>query len=173
VHIIPFYAAVLAIWLAWIWHRGGLPRWAAASTAVGLILLQTGGVAMRVSSDTYRRQYVPLVEFLQTHASPGDVIMGGAELGFALGFTERLVDDTRLGFHSGRHAELIVVDERYQRWFTTILAQEPEVQVYVHRLLAEHYGPVYARPPYFVYRCRQHAAVASAAARSANPPPGQ
>jgi hypothetical protein len=169
VHIIPFYAAVLAVWLAWVWNHGGLPRRVAAAAAAGLILLQTGGVAMRVRADTYRRQYVPLVEFLRAHAGPGELIMGGAELGFALGFTARLVDDTRLGFHSGRHAELIVVDERYETWFTRILATEPDVRAHVHRVLAEQYGPVYSRPPYVVYRCRQHAAAVSVAAQAPIP----
>ena len=165
VHIIPFYATVLAVWLTWVWHRGAVPRWVAASAVAGLVVLQTGGVVMRVAANTYQRQYLPVVQFLQTQAGPGELIMGGAELGFALGFTERLVDDARLGFHSGRHAELIVVDERYQSWFTTILASEPDVQAYVQRLLAERYSPVYSRAPYVVYRCREHPLMASVVAQ--------
>jgi hypothetical protein len=120
------------------------------------MLLQIGGVALRAYVNTYERQYRPVVRFLQAESRPEDLIMGSAELGFALGFTSRLLDDTRLGFYSGRHPEFIVVDDRYQSWIEGYLASEPAVQAHVRSLLTEQYEKVYAGNAYLVYRCRQH-----------------
>ena len=82
--------------------------------------------------------------------------MGSAELGFSLGFTSQLLDDTRLGYYSGRHPEFIVVDSRYQSWIVGYLASEPAVQAHVQTLLAQ-YEQVYAHGTDVIYRCRQHA----------------
>ncbi len=156
VHVVPWYAAVLAVWISDLWERARLPRPLVATAVAGLMLLQVGGVALRGYLNNYDRQYRPLIQFLQAEAGPDDLIMGSAELGFALGFTSRLLDDTRLGFHSHRHPEFIVVDERYQSWIAGYLNEEPAVQAHVRTLLAQDYEQVYTENPYVVYRCRLH-----------------
>jgi hypothetical protein len=155
VHVVPWYASVLAVWLVWIWEQARLPRPLVATAVAGLVLLQCGGVVLRAYVNTYESQYRPVIRFLQAESRPGDLIMGSAELGFSLGFTSQLLDDTRLGYYSGRHPEFIVVDSRYQSWIVGYLASEPAVQAHVQTLLAE-YEQVYAQGTDVIYRCRLH-----------------
>jgi hypothetical protein len=156
IHVVPLYASVLAVWLTWAWQHARVPKPLLAGGVAGLVALQVGGVALRAHVNTYERQYRPLVRFLQAERGPDDLIMGSAELGFTLGFTNRLVDDTRFGFYSGRHPEFIVVDHRYRSWITGHLAAEPAIQAHVRTLLGERYEPVYAHSTDVVFRCRQH-----------------
>jgi 4-amino-4-deoxy-L-arabinose transferase-like glycosyltransferase len=156
VHVVPLYAALLAVWIVSLWERVPVMKPVLASATAGLMLLQVGGVGLRAYVNHYDRQYRPLVEFLRSEVRPDDLIIGSAELGFGLGFTKQILDDTRIGFHSGRHPEYIVVDSRYQSWIAGYLASEPEVQAYVRTLLARQYEQVYAVETDVVYRCRQH-----------------
>lgn len=156
VHLVPLYASVLAVWVVWLWEQARLPKPVLATAVVGLMLLQCGGVALRAYVNTYDRQYRPLIRFLEAESRPDDLIMGSAELGFALGFTHRLVDDTRLGFYSGRHPEFIVMDNRYHNWMVELLAAQPVIQAHVQTLLAEQYEKVYAHNTDAVFRCRLH-----------------
>jgi hypothetical protein len=156
VHMVPLYCALLALWLTSIWDRRTLPRPLVATAAAGLVLLQIGGVAQRAYANTYLRNYQPVVEYLQAHRGPDDLIMGSAELGFSVGFTSHLIDDTRLGYYSGRHAEFIVIDDRYQDWIDGFPVSAPAVGQHVERLLREQYIKVYDQNTYVVYRCREH-----------------
>jgi 4-amino-4-deoxy-L-arabinose transferase-like glycosyltransferase len=156
IHIVPIYLAALAIWIVWVWDHRLVPRPLIAVGFAGLLLLQIGGVIQRARTNTWANNYLPVVEFLAHETRPDDVIMGSAELGFALGFTPRLIDDARLGFRSGRHAEYIVIEDRYRSWFDDFPAKEPDTDRYVRRLLSEKYDKVYERNTYGVYRCREH-----------------
>jgi len=156
VHVVPLYASVLAVWVVWLWDRVPAMKPVLVTAVAGLVLLQVGGVGLRAYVNNYDSQYRPLVRFLQAEVRPDDLVIGSAELGFALGFTDRLLDDTRMGFHSGRHPEYIVVDNRYQSWIVEYLASEPAVQTYVRTLLTQRYEPVYAFQTDVVYRCRLH-----------------
>ena len=155
IHIVPMYAALLAVWLDWSWAAGRIPRTILAGAAGGLVLLQIGGTVQRAVLDPYRKMYMPVVDYLQQHASPGTLVMGSAELGFRLGFTPSLIDDVRLGYYSGRHPGFIVVDDRYREWFRGFAAKSPNISRHVQATLANEFVKVYDHEPYQIYDRRE------------------
>jgi hypothetical protein len=68
--------------------------------------------------------------------------MGSAELCFWLGFNGRVLDDPALGQDSGKRADFIVIEPRYEQR----IAGSPASQQ-----LAENYSQVYERGSYHVY----------------------
>ena len=86
VHILPLYAALLALWLTEAWQNQRLPRWVVAAAVAALLLLQVGGIAQRIRTREYQTTYAPAADFLKHQLQPSTLIMGSAEMGFALGF---------------------------------------------------------------------------------------
>ncbi len=155
IHIVPMYAALLSMWLDWSWAAGRIPRTILVAAAGGLVLLQLGGIAQRARLDPYRKMYMPVIEYLQQHRSPGTLVMGSAELGFHLGFTPSLIDDVRLGYYSSRRPDFIVVDERYREWFRAFAATSPTISRHVQTTLANEFVKVYDHEPYRIYARRE------------------
>ena len=81
-------------------------------------------------------------------------MIGGAELGFSLGFDRPLVDDIRIGYYSGKRPAFIVVDDRYREWFDQYPSIAPDVSRYVTDMLTNRYVKVYERAPFVVYEQR-------------------
>jgi len=154
VHIVPLYLACLAMWTTWIWDRRTLPRWLVVLALSGFVTLQTGSLVARVASNPYGRSFMPVIRFLDQNLPPGAVVMASAEFGFHLGFVPSLVDDPRLGYYSGKHADYVVVDDRYQLWFDQVLTDEPDVLRHVLQSLERDYVKIYDSPLYAVYRSR-------------------
>jgi Dolichyl-phosphate-mannose-protein mannosyltransferase len=154
IHIVPMYAALLAIWLDWSWAAGRIPRTMLTAAAGGLVLLQVGGTVQRAILNPYQKMYMPVVDYLQQHASPDTLVMGSAELGFELGFTPSLIDDVRLGYLSNRRPDLIVVDDRYSEMFRDFAVNSPAVSRHVEATLANEFVKVYDREPYRIYARR-------------------
>ena len=152
IHILPWFAAALAVCLAWMWRTRVLPAPAVAALAAVLIGVQAARTVRLIRSDPYRNSYAPAVAFLESNAA-GGVVMGSAELGFRLGFRPTLVDDIRLGYGTGRRAEFIVVDDsRYADNLAAAADSERDVWRYTSRLLSEEYTPVYRHEGYVIYR---------------------
>lgn len=153
-HIVPLYTALLAVWLHWCWSSRGAPRWVAAACLAGLFLLQVGGVLYRMKVNTYRQSYLPAVGFLQRNARPESLIMGTADLGFALGFDRPLVDDYRLGYFSGKRPDFFVVDEIYEDAIKGQQATRPWLYEHVRQTLDADYGVVYDQAFFKIYARR-------------------
>jgi 4-amino-4-deoxy-L-arabinose transferase-like glycosyltransferase len=151
VHILPLYAALLALWLVDVWQRRWLPRWAIAGAVGALLLLQVGGVAQRIRAREYQTTYAPAADFLKHRLQPSTLIMGSAEMGFALGFDEHLIDDSFLGYYSGKRPDFIVVDEIYATSFRGSRVERPAVYDHIDRLLSEQYKLVYDQALYRIY----------------------
>jgi len=84
---------------------------------------------------------------------PGSFVLGSADLAFELGFRgERFIDDTRLGYFSGRKPEFIVVEEVYEITFAGHKLHRPAVHEFVTKLLAHDYELMYDRNFYKIYR---------------------
>ena len=151
VHMIPFFAALLAVFLHWLWTSTILPRWAIVVPMLLFATLQVGGLLLRIRQNDYRRSYLPAITFLKTNAEPSALIMGSTELAFQLGFESNLVDDIRLGYYSGKKPDFIVVDEIYEDAFKGIGTQDLTVYQHVIDLLAKQYHPVYDQAHYRIY----------------------
>jgi hypothetical protein len=154
VHMIPLFAALLAVFINWLWTNTRLPRWAIVAPMVLFALLQLGGMLLRIRQNDYKKSYMPATNFLKTSAGPG-LIMGSTELAFQLGFDSNLVDDIRLGYYSGKKPDFIVVDEIYEDAFKGIGTQDLTVYQYVVDLIANQYHPVYDYGHYKIYARNQ------------------
>src|SRR5436853_2442867 len=151
VHIVPLYTALLATWLTDCWKNAVLPRWVMATAVGALLLLQAGRIVQRMRANEYQTTYAPAVSFLKSHMQPSTLIMGSAELGFALGFDAHLVDDSFLGYFSGRRADFIVVDEIYALSFQGSQVERPAIYAHINKLLHEDYQLVYDQALYRIY----------------------
>lgn len=110
---VPFFAACAAVWVYNCWHKGGLVRLSASALLAVYVLVTISAVGYRIYSNSYRNSYQPAVALVRSYLSPGGVVMGGSELGFALGFGPPLIDDRYLGFFSGETPEVFVENEYY------------------------------------------------------------
>lgn len=161
-HIVPLYTALLAVWLYWCWSERAVPRPVVAVCLAGLLLLQLGGVLYRMKINTYDASYAPAVSFLKQNARADSLIMGSAELGFALGFDRPLVDDYRLGYFSGKRPDFFVVDEIYEEAINGQQKHRPELYRHIRQTLDDDYRLVYDQSFYKIYARRDAPQTAAA-----------
>jgi len=150
IYVTPLYSVLLAVALAWMWTR--LARWRWLLTAA--ILLFVGLQALRTTSGAWhnRRQlaYDPAVQYLRTHTDPKTFTMGGAGLAFGLGPDWNLLDDTRLGYNSGKRPKLVVIDPTWDDAILMMQSNAPAIHSYLTRLLETEYREVYNHAGYRV-----------------------
>lgn len=154
IHVVPIYTAILAVWIAWCWNNRIVPRWAVAGAVFLFVGLQVGAVLQKIRLDAYHRSFLPAVAFLKSKANDGHLIMGSAELGFGLGSFDHLVDDSRLGFNSGKKPDFIVVEEVYRTEFDSYKANRQDVYQFINTRLANEYRKVYDHEFYEIYTLR-------------------
>jgi hypothetical protein len=147
IYLIYVYTALLATWLAWCWNKGKLPKPVIALGVIGLMGVQAGGTVLNARANAYKNRFEPAVAYLRQHASPDSLIVGSHELGFALGFGGRFLDDYRLGLASGKRPDYIVVEEIYESRFETLQEQRPAEYVKLLELLKQ-YHEVYNQNSY-------------------------
>jgi 4-amino-4-deoxy-L-arabinose transferase-like glycosyltransferase len=136
VHLAPLWMSLFAIALRWTWGRHKRLRLPTVLLAALLIVVHLAGTAYTIRRNSYARTYVQVLEAIRSHADRTDLIMGSAELAFALGFDANLVDDVRLGCHSGKQPAVVVVDRRYRDTFAVVLAvKEPDAYRHVQKML--------------------------------------
>jgi hypothetical protein len=80
--------------------------------------------------------------------------MADASLAYELGFDKNLIDDVNLGYHTGKRAEVIVVNSEYELQFEMIRAKDQVKYGYIEKMLAEEYDKVYDQSRYKVYVAR-------------------
>ena len=150
IHIIPLYTALLAVWIRWCWTSRTFPRWVPVLILAGFISLQAGGILYRARLDAYHNSYLPAVNFIRENFDDNTRVMGSAVLGFGIGF-DRIVDDVRLGFFTGRRPELIVVGETYDGAFRDYEKNEPLIHQHILRLTKKEYSQVYNHKTFQIY----------------------
>lgn len=151
VHLIPLYAAILAIVASHLWEARRALRPLIAAALALVMAISAGGVLLRIRLDTYDRLYMPAVNFIKEHAGPSDLVMASCDFGFAYGFRPNLIDDIRIGYFTGKIPQFIVVEEIYQANFDAWKAGAPDLYRFVERRLNE-YDLVYDRDSYRIYR---------------------
>jgi 4-amino-4-deoxy-L-arabinose transferase-like glycosyltransferase len=123
-HIIPLYTLVLAIAFVAIWHKGRFLRLGAAVVFLVLLGVQVGGSLYLVKSNTYRKQYIPLMAFLN-RLPPQQSIDGSAAIEFGLQDRERLLDDVTLGYYTHRQPNYVVMDSIYEEALEGLKYNDP------------------------------------------------
>ena len=60
-----------------------------------------------IRRDTYHQAYIPAVHYLTAHATSEDLIFATGEFGFGLGFYGNVIDDSTLGYSTGKRAAYV------------------------------------------------------------------
>jgi hypothetical protein len=88
------------------------------------------------------------VRYLQARFNRSTFIMGGAGLIFALGPDSNILDDFRLGYDSGKRAEVVVIDPSWTDRIGMLQTERPPIYAFVTRLLKTEYREVYNQGGY-------------------------
>lgn len=150
IHIVPFYVAVLAIWLVWMWDRRPRLRFMLAGAVAVVLCVECAGIVLRGWQRPYAPALRPAVEFVKNRTGPNDRIAGTAALLYEFGFTDRLRDDMYLGLNSGRAPDVIVIENLYEMTYALWEQERPEDMRRIRARLAA-YELVYDRAGYKVY----------------------
>jgi 4-amino-4-deoxy-L-arabinose transferase-like glycosyltransferase len=155
VHIVPLYTALLAVWIYWCYSTRFLPAWLLALCVGGLLTVQLGGILYRMKLNVYQKSYVAATDFIKTHARDDSTVMGSAVLGFELGY-ERILDDVRFGFNTGKRADFLVVNDVYEEGINHYRAggEGAALQAHINNMLTQEYELVYDRNFYQIYARR-------------------
>ena len=156
IYLTPLYSILLAVAVRWMWLKRPRWRWALAAAMllfVGLQVLRTPSSAWR-----NRRQltYNPAVEYLRARYDRHTPIMGDAGLIFGLGPDWNVLDDYRLGYDSGKRAEVVVIDPSWDDRILMMQTLSPEAHRFVSHLLATEYREVYNQGGYRILARATH-----------------
>ncbi len=110
---VPAMAACGAVWVHGQWQKGGRSRFLACCLLAAYLAANIGGIGYKIYRNDYRNLYDPAITAIRESLPPGEIVMGGSELGFGLGFGPPLVDDRYLGFFSGQIPDVVAIDEYY------------------------------------------------------------
>src|SRR6267143_1431645 len=154
IHVIPIYTGILAVWVVWCWDTVFVPRWLLAGAMFVFLAIQLGGVLQRIRLDAYHRNFAPAADFLKRNAHGDQVIMASAEIGFGLGNFDHLVDDSRLGFNSGKKPDFIVIEEVYRTEFESYKNRHSDLYQFIQSRLKNEYQKVYDQELYEIYARR-------------------
>lgn len=154
IHIVPFYCALLAIFLHRVWEKRLLPPPLLAIFTALLLMVSAGGMALRIKKNTYGNFYQPAVDFLKQNSADNQTIMASSDLGFGLSFPSNLTDDGRFGYYTGKRPTYIVYDDGVRNSWIESKEFFPEFYDYFPRLLSEEYEIVYENDIYKIYKHR-------------------
>lgn len=152
VHIMAPVIVLAGLVMEWLLRTKRAPVWAMAVVGLAVVMVQLSTTVSRIRQDAYDTQFLDETKYLKQHSSPGDLIMGSAELGFELGFDGNLVDDYLLGYGSGKRPDIIVLDKnRYQDFIPKLKGPRPDAWRYTTELLARDFREVHRNPAYITY----------------------
>jgi 4-amino-4-deoxy-L-arabinose transferase-like glycosyltransferase len=154
IHIVPFYCALLAIWIEWAWQRKFVPRIVLILAVAAFAALQIGGLALRIRQNTYAKVYRPAVKFLRENTKDNEMIFGSPTLGFELGFQENLIGDPKFGMTTGKRPRILVFDDESRNSWQESQKFYPEYYEYLPRLLNEEYKIIYENAAFQIYELR-------------------
>ena len=151
IYIVPFYSALLSIWIYRLWEKSSVPLALLILGLSGFLLLQTGGIALRIKQNTYGNYYLPAVEFLNQNAADDELIMGSPELRFALKPTANHIADGQFAYATGKRPKYIVYDPGVEDSWKDSKIYFPEFYEYLPRLLNEEYRIAYENTAFKIY----------------------
>jgi hypothetical protein len=156
IHILPMYAALLAIWLHELWHEHHRLRPVLAMAVGVLVLLDVGGIFLKSFTRSYRADQLAVVGFVREQARPGDRIAGTAALLYSFDFDRRLKDDLHLGLRGSPQPRIVIVENLYRDAYKAWERERPEDMRRIHDRLQQ-YDLAYQKAEYEVYIRREEA----------------
>jgi len=149
VHVVPFYDAVLAVALLWLWNQRRIHRFLVIAAVASLASLQVCGVLLRARLDEYHREYLPAISYLRGHAPQNSRVVGTAALYYGRPFQQTIYDST-LGYYSGRKPDYIVLDDAMNENIRGL--HNPRVLQFVQNRLTHEYCLVFEGTIYKIYK---------------------
>lgn len=152
IHIVPTLSVILAVWINWLWSKTRVTKALSIGFLAVVLFVNLGVNLVRVKRDEYHAYYLPFGQLLNQKVGSSDLVMGSAELWFAIEKKENLLDDYRLGYMTGKRANFIVVDApRYKDWISSLESREPQTYTYIQRMLNDEFKLVYENNIYQLY----------------------
>jgi hypothetical protein len=150
IYATPLYTMLLSVAVAWAWRRQ--PRWriVVAGAMFAFVALQTARTPSAAWRNRRQLSYDPVVQFLRARVDPRSLIMGDAGLLYGLGPDWNLLDDSRLGYNSGKRADVVVINPTWQDAQLMMQTNAPAIHGYVSHLLDTEYREVYNQGGYRV-----------------------
>ncbi len=140
VHIVPIYAALLAVAACWVYGRWPERRyrvlWMAA--LAGLMFVEMSGIAVRAVMRSYIAPQREAVEFIRSQAKPESRIVGTAALLYEMDFDPRLCDDPYLGTKGGRTPDVVVLESLYRPLYEAWEHERPADFAKIRERLSEY-----------------------------------
>lgn len=138
VHILPIYAALLAVAICWLWEIWPRRRLLIAAGVAGLIIVEMSGIAVKAMTRSYIPAQRAAVQFVQSQARPGDMIVGTAALLYEMDFDTRLRDDPYLGTRSDLVPDIIILEGLYRPLYTAWEKERPADSARISQRLSEY-----------------------------------
>lgn len=154
VHIVPFYLIFLGLIFGYFWQKVDVPRIAIVAATLAVIAVPLGGMALKIKQNTRAKFYDSMIAFVKETSTENDIVMGGADLAFGLGFDSNLLSDGRFGYFTGKRPKYIVTDSAVQNSWEGSRATFPEFYEYFPKLLREEYEPAFENAGYTVHERR-------------------
>jgi hypothetical protein len=155
IHIVALFDALVAVWVVSWWRRGGAARMLSAAGAAVFVSVGVGGLLYTsLIQRDYEKIYLPAALFLEHTAQPGDLILGGSELGFALGFDRNIVDDNSFTYVTHKVPVFIALSNNYKAFLSGYRTRGLPIPRYFDRLLVEKYVRVYSNRGYDIFEER-------------------
>jgi 4-amino-4-deoxy-L-arabinose transferase-like glycosyltransferase len=146
-HILPWLCLLTAIALC------DLARTARAGTALivlAIVGVQTLSTVMPARRNQYGRLFLPAMSFLRRHATADDTILADAVVGFELGFERQVIDDTWLGYKTGKTPDWLVITPVYASMIESMPQFHPDVSRHINQFVTQ-YRLVYQNEGYRIY----------------------
>lgn len=157
-NIVPLFSMILASATVYSLRHSLMGKLSAVSLVTGMLLVQFGGIILKIKSNGYEKQYSPVAQFIKSNSDPGDVTYGSAEIAFALGFDGNVVDDHWLGYERNRKPKFFILEEVYEEALDGRRRDLPEVYTYVIQTLEREYDLVYDKSHYRIFQRRDSSA---------------
>ena len=150
VYSTPIWTACGALWTFDWWQRRGARRIVASALLAGSMLASIGAYSYKIHRNDHANLYAPTIRAIQSNLPPHGLVMGGAELGFGLGFGPWLIDDRYLGYFSKKTADVYVENSYYGMAGMGAPALRPAWE-WSRKTLREHYHIVLENRAHSVY----------------------
>lgn len=144
IYVLPAFAAAVGVMATWLWDQRAYGKIAACFIITATVALNTAVIGYRILHNEYANRYDKAIAYLKKNAKPGDLIMGSGEIAFDLGFGGEVIDDSRIGYTSGKRPNYVVLEAFYYKyWIPYLAAFEPPTFHYIRNLLEEDFEKVY------------------------------
>jgi hypothetical protein len=139
VHILPWYAALVAICGTWLWQRQRRLRPLLAMAAALLVLVDCAGIVMRARQKSSVAAQTAVADFIRANTKSSDRIAGTAGLLYVLNFDDRLREDKYLGVRGGEQPDVVIVDpDIWGPRYRELERESPEEWEKLHTILASY-----------------------------------